>query len=471
MSALELRYKPPGPVGAGFLQSDAFVRAIMGPIGSGKTSVCMVDPVYRALRQAPSPIDGVRRYRFVAVRDTYPNLWSTTIPSWQQWFPPTMGKWNASSPPSHEIDFEVQGLGRVNFQAEFLAIGEHRVEDVLRGKEATQFYLNEMDLLPPEVLDYCTGRVGRYPGAVHGGPTWYGVTGDLNAPDDENYVYKKFLEELPEGWRFFRQPSGLAPNAENLSNLPDGYYQRQMAGKAKWYIRRFIENRFGQSREGKPVYEDFADDLHVASERLQAIKGLPITVGMDAGRKPAAVFLQEMPSGQIRIVHEITETDMGAKRFGGTINKALAEHFKGFEFKVFSDPASHVAGDQDEKTWSQIVGHEIKARVRAAPVPTNDLEIRLEAVRTQLQKVIEGQPMLLVSPSCKKIRKGFNSGYRFKRVKVAGEVYEDKPEKNEFSHPHDALQYAVLGLGLHVELTGRKRRTENRARPATAEMD
>jgi len=471
MSALELRYKPPGPVGAGFLQSNAFVRAIMGPIGSGKTSVCMVDPVYRAMRQAPSPIDGVRRYRFVAVRDTYPNLWSTTIPSWQQWFPPTMGKWNAASPPSHEIEFEVKGLGRVHFEAEFLAIGEHRVEDVLRGKEATQFYLNEMDLLPPEVLDYCTGRVGRYPGAVHGGATWYGVTGDLNAPDDENYVYKKFVEELPEGWRFFRQPSGLAANAENLANLVAGYYQRQMAGKDEWYVRRFIKNEFGYSREGKPVYSDFSDAIHVASQELLPVKGLPLTLGMDAGRTPSAVVLQEMPNGQIRVLDELVESDMGAKRFGERIARLLAEKFKGFEFKLFSDPASHIAGDQDERAWAQIVGHEIKARVRAAP-GNNEIELRLEAVRTQLQKVIEGAPMLLLSPKCKVLRKGFNSGYRFRRRKVPGSAaYDDTPEKNEYSHPHDALQYAVLGLGVHVELTGRKRRTENRARPATAEMD
>jgi hypothetical protein len=42
------------------------------------------------------------------------------------------------------------------------------------------------------------------------------------------------------------------------------------------------------------------------------------------------------------------------------------------------------------------------------------------------------------------LRKGFLSGYRFQRLAVHGERYADRPEKNRFSHVHDALQYAAL---------------------------
>ena len=35
--------------------------------------------------------------------------------------------------------------------------------------------------------------------------------------------------------------------------------------------------------------------------------------------------------------------------------------------------------------------------------------------------------------------------YQYRRVKVSGsaERYHDEPEKNEYSHPHDALQYVA----------------------------
>jgi hypothetical protein len=43
------------------------------------------------------------------------------------------------------------------------------------------------------------------------------------------------------------------------------------------------------------------------------------------------------------------------------------------------------------------------------------------------------------------LRKGFMGRYQYRRVKISGasERYHDEPDKNEFSHPHDALQYVA----------------------------
>ena len=48
-----------------FLQSNAFVRGLMGPVGSGKSYACAAEIMMRAVRQKPSPIDGIRYTRFV----------------------------------------------------------------------------------------------------------------------------------------------------------------------------------------------------------------------------------------------------------------------------------------------------------------------------------------------------------------------------------------------------------------------
>jgi hypothetical protein len=59
--------------------------------------------------------------------------------------------------------------------------------------------------------------------------------------------------------------------------------------------------------------------------------------------------------------------------------------------------------------------------------------------------MIEGKPALELSPDCKVLRKGFNGGYRYRRIQNVGdEKYHNIPEKNRFSHIHDALQYAAL---------------------------
>ncbi len=70
-----------------FLQSDAFVRGLMGPVGSGKSYACAAEIMMRAVRQKPSPVDGIRYTRFVIVRNSYPELKTTTIKTWQDLFP------------------------------------------------------------------------------------------------------------------------------------------------------------------------------------------------------------------------------------------------------------------------------------------------------------------------------------------------------------------------------------------------
>jgi hypothetical protein len=70
--------------------SDAFVRGIRGPLGSGKSTGCSVEILRRSQMQQPSP-DGVRRTRWAVIRNSYPELKSTTIRTWQEWCPATYG--------------------------------------------------------------------------------------------------------------------------------------------------------------------------------------------------------------------------------------------------------------------------------------------------------------------------------------------------------------------------------------------
>ena len=87
-----------------------------------------------------------------------------------------------------------------------------------------------------------------------------------------------------------------------------------------------------------------------------------------------------------------------------------------------------------------------------------------------LNRMVDGEAGLLLSPSCKMLRKGFSGGYAYKRVRVTGdERYHDKPDKNAYSHPHDALQYLLCGGGEGRAVLGReKRRRERGMRPARA---
>jgi hypothetical protein len=80
--------------------------------------------------------------------------------------------------------------------------------------------------------------------------------------------------------------------------------------------------------------------------------------------------------------------------------------------------------------------------------PTNDPEKRVQGVERLLNQQLEGKAMYLIDPECAKLIKGFRYGYRYK-IKKNGEM-EDKPDKNEFSHVHDANQYADAIIDMNV---------------------
>jgi hypothetical protein len=69
---------------------DAFVCAIMGPIGSGKSVACVMKLIRNVQKQTVGE-DGWKRRRTAVIRNTYPELRTTTIKTWHQWVPPSTG--------------------------------------------------------------------------------------------------------------------------------------------------------------------------------------------------------------------------------------------------------------------------------------------------------------------------------------------------------------------------------------------
>lgn len=457
------------------MRVDRDVEILNGPIGAGKTRTIFTKLILRAAAQKPSTRDGVRKFKVCVVHANYRQLWRSTLPSWWKLMPRDAGEFTGAenAPAKHVVDFVLPDGSLVRFQIDFIAIGENAAEDVMRGYEPTAFFLNECDLLAEDVYTFARGRVGRYPDMSEGGPSWYGVVADCNAPELNAWLYQRvFLDKPadaddPDAERFsqygvlLRQPSALSPEAENIPNLPPGYYAKQRRGQPRWYIARMIENKPGYSRAGKPIYPEFNDQLHVADHILQPIPGLALKIGLDAGGTPAACFGQRMPNGQWRIYRELTteaKSVTGALRFADMIAKCLHENFEGItEIQAWADPSAAYGADKHagEASWIEIVS--ARAALRVDPAPTNQQLPRWEAVRRPLTMLIDaGVPALLLSPACPVLREGFNSGYRFRKLAgVDTERYSTEVDKNEYSHPHDSLQYLLSAGGEDIEIRGR----------------
>ena len=78
-------YLAAGPTIKRFHDCDKFVKGLMGPFGSSKSVACCFDLYYNAQMQRKQK-DGIRRSRYGIARNTYKELWDTTIKTWVDWF-------------------------------------------------------------------------------------------------------------------------------------------------------------------------------------------------------------------------------------------------------------------------------------------------------------------------------------------------------------------------------------------------
>lgn len=454
MTATQITYRPPGPVARAFMLSDAFFRGLMGPFGSGKSTACIMEILRRAKEQRIN-VDGKRKTRWAVIRNTYPELRTTTIKSWHQWVPAHLGRWVDTGPPTHHI---VEG----DLDMEVLFIALDRPDDIakLLSMELTGAWVNEAREVPKAVMDGLTGRVGRYPSVLMGGCSWSGIIADTNPPDQDHWWYKLAEEVHPEGWAFFKQPGGRDPGAENVEHLPAKYYERQIAGKDEDWVKVYVDGQYGFVRDGKPVYPEYRDSLHC--QQFDLVAGWPIYVGIDFGLTPAAVFGQRSPMGQWRWHSELVTEDMGAKRFAELLRQAMHERYPGFHFAAITgDPAGEGRAQTDETTPFQILR---AANIQANPAPTNDFTKRRESVVACLSRLIDGQPGLMIHPQCVQLRKGMAGGYNYKRIQVSGEErYRDVPDKGMYSHVCEAGQYMLVGAGEARTLVKRDRPVMRRA--------
>jgi hypothetical protein len=237
-----------------------------------------------------------------------------------------------------------------------------------------------------------------------------------------------------------------------------------MAGADPDFIRVYVDGLYGYVKDGKPVFPEYNEAVHCAE--VEPIKGIPIKRGWDFGLTPACVFTQVLPAGRWIVFEELCGDDIGIATFADCVLQLCAERFDGYKFEDYGDPAgaqrSAMTADKAEKSCYDI----LQGKGIGVQPGGQNLTIRLESVRKPLNTLRDGKPQFQLSPRCKMLRKGFGGRYQYRRVKVAGsaERYHDEPEKNAYSHPHDALQYVATRVFGDV-VRGREEQRQRWATP------
>lgn len=311
---------------------------------------------------------------------------------------------------------------------------------------------------------------------------------DTNPPDTDHWWYqlaeegclrksdnKEFARrETSRIFDFFRGPAPLLkengeyipnPEAENINFLPGGYqyYLDMIAGNTEDHINVQVLGNYGVLMDGKPVYPQYNDRIHCPEEHFMPISGFDICLGWDFGLTPACIIGQMTDTGQVRIIAELVSDDMDVRQFARDVVKPYVQkHFSDYQIGFsYADPAGNNRGEGEGKASIGILNDSyidnnngdiiqpLNMGFTTEPAPTNDPTKRLDATRSFLMKMTGGgEPGFVIDKRCKTLRKGFQGGYKYKRIQVGGsdDRFRDVPDKDKYSHPHDALQYLALGF-------------------------
>jgi hypothetical protein len=163
--------------------------------------------------------------------------------------------------------------------------------------------------------------------------------------------------------------------------------------------------------------------------------GRPVIRGIDLPGPSACVWLQIDHLGRLLVAHEIvTDAPVGIAEWADLIQSDSAQFFPGAQFVDYIDPAAFRVEQTSGQSVAQILfAHGLKPRIAVTQI-----SVRQQAVRDWLTLMVKGAPGMLIDPSCHRLIGGFQGGYYMSNAGV--------PEKNEYSHVHDAMSYGCSGI-------------------------
>ena len=502
MPGVSLKPYTPLPTMVGFHRSDAEMRCLVGPVGSGKTTAAIME-VGLLLPRHLARTYGITETRWVIVRKTYRELMDTTFASVQDWLP--FGEWHAAKmtmvlnyPPSIDCNYPLR--------VELVFRSCNRPEDMEKFKslEVTGYWIEESIEVHEEIKRMLKTRIGRYPQRssvrfgiettnpcdvehqiywehnwVPTGPDWatYRTTRINNAVRDgiskaeaekiypvvanpdllEKDMYGRFTPFTVPGPHPNpkKKPTGKylgwwQPPHENDANLRPGYYEALMEdyGNNPEWLNVYVYGKPGIRVLGRVVYANFSQTRHVyhgpSDDPFLHSNGTPLYFGWDnSGNSPACVVAQFRAPLQIQILAEFYADREGIVDFVKKVQSELEEMFPGYiEGTHYGDPAGgarYSKGDGGMTSNAQLMYEEFGIVVHNSE---QNLQPRIQSVDQMLAR----NDGMLIDPRCTRLINGFIGGYVYpEKVGVQNEFLQ-QPMKNSFSHVHDGLQYLCARL-------------------------
>ena len=443
------------PSAVPFHDSLAQVKALMGPVGSGKSLAAIMDFFVLAF-EATVPIRGL------VIRESWPQLRDSTLVTWNEWLEP-VSVWRADDRQevltipgrdgvvrSHTLDFRhaQNAAGASKFlSTEYAFIW---MEECVPAFDVGRAIIGAG--LSNEILEVALTRQ-RQRGAhrLH-------IVLTFNPPSKFHWCHEVFVapsetekgraELAGKGFAFFAQPA-----FENERHLPPNYYQRLLQQLSPELATRFVHGKPVTIYPGKPVYPMILDGYHIVDE-VPVLPKLGLVTMHDFGRTPAVEIAQVTPEGQMRVVLELQLWGVSTHTLAEMLTRALRDEFPEHRWlRGWGDPAGQNPTETDDTTSFQILA----SKGFALQPGAEGFTARREAVMLRAACNVGREPALLISKSrCPMLAEGLLGGYRFPKSHD-GQIGQNAL-KNDFSHSANAFEYGVSGEFSY--LTGERLQTD-----------
>ena len=439
-----------------------------GPVGSAKTSLCLLK-IWMAFEYIKPSEDGKKRQRWAIVRNTMESIRTTTLNTWRDWYPADeFGPLHGNPPVYHYDDSE--------HELEVLFFGLDTEDDIkkIKSLDLTGVFVNEADKIQSAlIIRTLSERTGRYPSKVTGGGGLYKslLIGDLNSDGPRGWIRESFKTVPPRGWRLFSYPPALvrAGHETNLNrdeyaidahgdkwiNNPEAYYIGNASFPRYWlnlaennkfdYINTQLLSNWGTATDGKPVHPNYSDHVHCSKTELVANPHLPITLGFDLGNTPACAITQRQTDGTLFVLDEVASTQDFLEPFISEkvipLLDARYPHWRK-SHESCHDPADMGSVVNKNSTAVAIFS---KYGIKSIPAKSNGLDFRRNCLAHFLSKLVNGHPAFLINERCPLLREALGGEFHYKFTSATRNdttpLIKVAPEKNFHSHIAEALEY------------------------------
>ena len=330
--------------------------------------------------------------------------------------------------------------------------------------------VDEPNTMHYEVYKMLQGRRGRWGGKDE----TLQVRMAGNPPAEHHWLCQLFMHKKhpytgvpigdPNRYGFW-----IAPTYDNRDGILQSYI-RDLELSDPEFQRTFLYGLPGYlEHSGSPCYTTyFTEEQHLERGGMPFYPNEPLLIGIDIGPTAsfkAAIISQMDKDNCLNVLHEIVTKEPGIIPFARRLKQLITTTYPTTKPHVIvCDPDAWKTAETDISSPASLM-FQMGFPMQQGPVT---LQPRMDAVVQLLQRQgLNGKSGFRIRyHGCPHLIQGFLGGYHWKNMSESEGMLSKEPEKNIFSHPHDALQYLcahLVGFRYEEILAEERRRTAAQA--------